>query len=224
MASDAARDRGMRLFIDSANLEEIDAALKRGIAGVTTNSSILAREKISADRLLTYMETALYNVPLSIEYELVKPLWKARMVYYDALYVKVPVGWDTLELIRGLRGNDIKVNCTAIMSINQAIMAAGVGAEYVSLFWNRIKDGGEDPLHVVRVTRNLLDESGSKTQIIVGSIRQPTDVAEAFIAGAHAVTAPPAILKQLCEHPKTDEVVAQFQADARGALVDGHKH
>ena len=132
---------------------------------------------------------------------------------YEDLVIKVPVGWDELEVIAALRRNGIKVNCTCCMSYNQAVIAAQAGANYVSLFWGRIRDTGYDASAIVRQVRASFREWGCPSEIIVGSIRQMMDINEAMRAGADIVTVPPPFLPKLCQHPKTDEAVAQFIHD-----------
>src|SRR5919197_5463846 len=102
------------------------------------------------------------------------------------------------------------------MSYNQAIMAANAGANYVSLFWGRIRDTGYDAASVVRQVRQTFREWSCPSQIIVGSIRQMIDVSEAIQSGADIVTVPPKFLPLLCSHPKTDEAVQQFIRDFSG--------
>src|SRR5437870_8243417 len=99
------------------------------------------------------------------------------------------------------------------MSYNQAIIAAQAGAQFVSLFWGRIRDTGYDAASVVRSVHQTLREWSSPSEIIVGSIRQMIDINEAIQAGADIVTIPPKFFPQMCSHPKTDEAVAQFIRD-----------
>jgi transaldolase len=133
--------------------------------------------------------------------------------HYPYVNVKVPVGWDELEVIAELRRRGIAVNCTCCMSYNQAVMAARAGANFVSLFWGRIRDIGYDAGHVVRAVAQTLRESGSAAEIIVGSIRHIADINEAMQAGAHILTVPPKFFPQMCAHPKTDEAVQQFVSE-----------
>jgi transaldolase len=128
---------------------------------------------------------------------------------YAGLTVKVPVGWDELRVIAALHERGIAVNATCAMSVNQAAMALGAGARYISLFWGRIKDTGYDPAIVVSQVRQLMGQDGT-SEIIVGSIRHLMDVNEAMLAGAHIVTVPPQFFPKMCAHPKTDEAVQQF--------------
>jgi len=101
------------------------------------------------------------------------------------------------------------------MSLNQAIMAAAAGADFVSLFYGRIRDVGYDASSVVQRTHQIFREGGVAAEIIVGSIRHIHDINDAFLAGADIVTVPPKFFPQMVSHPKTDEAVNQFIADFR---------
>jgi len=208
----------VKLFIDSADVFEIRAAVWHGISGVTTNPSLLAKAGGDPMETLRQIVDAISwaDVPLSVE--LLAEHEQSQMdeahryvmsLKYSNLVFKVPMAWDSLPF-----ASRYPTNVTAVMSFNQAIMAANAGAVYVSLFWGRIADIGGDPAGVVRQVRESLDRARSKTEIIVGSIRQMRDVNEAIQAGAHIVTVPPAILRQMCQHPQTDVMVAQFNRDA----------
>lgn len=217
----------MKIFVDSANLTEIEEALVRGFPrGITTNPSILSREEKGDFRehikkIIQLLEKYDYNIPLSVEVFSTRPenmiIQAEEFVrdfgYYDNLVVKIPIGWDELAVIRELRRRGLKVNCTCCMSYNQAIMAAGAGANYVSLFFGRIKDIGYDAAAVVRQVRATFQEWHCASEIIVGSIRHIHDVNEALQAGADIVTVPPKFFRQMTQHPKTDEAVGQFISD-----------
>jgi transaldolase len=217
----------MKIFIDSANLVEIEEALERGFpAGITTNPSILSKEQKGDFRehikkIIELLQRYGYDIPLSVEVFSTKPEemivqaedFIRHFGHYPQLAVKVPIGWDELAVIRELRRRRIRVNCTCCMSYNQAVMAAGAGANYVSLFYGRIKDTGYDAASLVRQVRTTFRESGVPSEIIVGSIRHIVDVNEAFQAGADIVTVPPKFFRQMVSHPKTDEAVSQFVTD-----------
>jgi transaldolase len=217
----------VKLFVDSANLDEIEQALVRGFAsGVTTNPSILSKEKKRDYRDIVRDIIALLNdhgdaLPLSIEvfttdrYEMVRQAEEMVEDFgdYAGLTIKVPVGWDELGVIHDLASRGIAVNATCGMAFNQAVMALNAGARYISLFFGRIRDVGYDATRVVRDVREAMDRSGSGSEIIVGSIRHMMDVNEAILAGAHIVTVPPPFFPKMCSHPKTDEAVAQFVGD-----------
>jgi transaldolase len=222
----------LKIFIDSANLEDIEQALMRGFpAGITTNPSILAKEpktdfKKHIRKIIDLLETYGYDIPLSVEVFSTKPKemitqaeeFVEHFGSYPGLYIKVPIGWDELKVIHELRRRDIQVNCTCCMSFNQAIMAADAGANFVSLFYGRIRDGGADAPSIVRQVRTALDAGNSAAEIIVGSIRQATDVSDAVQAGAHIVTVPPKFYGEMVSHPKTHEVVQQFVTDFKSWL------
>ena len=217
----------MKIFVDSANLTEIEEALERGfVAGITTNPSILAKEEKGDFRdhikkIIRLVEKHGYDIPLSVEVFSSNP---AEMVSqaeefvrhfgsYGNLNVKIPIGWDELGVIRELRRRGVQVNCTCCMSYNQAIMAAAAGANFVSLFYGRIRDIGYDAASVVRAVHGTLAGSRSSCEIIVGSIRHIADINEALMAGADIVTVPPKFFRQMVSHPKTDEAVNQFLTD-----------
>jgi transaldolase len=230
----------VKLFVDSANLAEIDECLKRGfVSGITTNPSILSHEKqrdftAHIRDIIALIRSHNLQISLSVELFTTDPdemLVQADRFLrefgdYENLAVKVPIGWDELRVIRELRRRGARVNCTCCMSFNQAIIAAEAGADFVSLFWGRIRDVGYDAGSIVRQVRQALKERGSSTEIIVGSIRQMIDVNEAVLAGADIVTVPPKFFPLMCAHPKTDEAVQQFMRDFRawnGAMPEEEK-
>ena len=245
----------MKIFIDSANLQDIESALKRGfIRGITTNPSLLAKEPKTAfeahiGKIIALVKEYQPGISLSVEVFSRDPkeiLEQALRFYdkfdYEELAIKVQIGFDELEIIHRLAREGIKVNCTACMTIKQAVMAAAAGARFVSLFWGRIRDGGlhdeknksmrdaflarhpgaleeqdYDPHYVVRSTRSALDREYPNVKIIAGSMRTAADVKNAGLAGAHIITVPPKFFPAMAEHFKTDEVVNQFLTDfARG--------
>jgi transaldolase len=217
----------MKIFVDSANLVEIEEALERGFpAGITTNPSILSKEekgdyRAHIRKIIGLLEKHGYDIPLSVEVFTTNPSEMIQQAQefvrefgsYRNLYVKIPIGWDELGVIRELRRRSVKVNCTCCMSYNQAVIAACAGANFVSLFYGRIKDIGYDAASVVRQVRSTFREWGVQSEIIVGSIRHIHDVNEALQAGANIVTVPPKFFRQLASHPKTDEAVRQFVDD-----------
>lgn len=216
----------MKIFIDSANLVEIEEALKRGFpCGITTNPSILAKEpktdfKQHIEKIIGLLMKYNSELPLSVEVFTNDPDEMVRQgedfvksFDYPHVNVKIPIGWNGLKAIRELRKKNIKVNCTCCMSYNQAIMAALAGANYVSLFYGRIRDVGYDAAMVVRQVRGTFREWNTPSEIIVGSIRHICDINEAVQAGADIITVPPKFFEQMVSHPKTDEAVNQFLTD-----------
>jgi transaldolase len=223
----------MKLFVDSANLIDIEEALSRGFpSGVTTNPSILAKEERRDYRdhvrdIIELLSKSDEVLPLSVEVFTTDPDEMVRQAegfveqfgHYDGLTIKIPIGWDELRVVTALTERNIRVNATCGMSVNQAVMALGAGARYVSLFWGRIRDTGYDAASVVRDVRTLMDRSGTESEMIVGSIRHLMDVNEAMLAGAHIVTVPPQFFPKMCAHPMTDRAVEQFVSEF-GAWMD----
>ncbi len=216
----------MKIFIDSANLEAIEEALKRGFpSGITTNPSILAKEpktdfKKHIHKIIDLCRQYNRQIPVSVEVFAKEVGTIERQAYefveefkYDLLSVKVPIGWDELTVIKKLVDNKVIVNCTCCMSYNQTMMAANAGATYVSIFSGRIRDIGYDANSVIREVHQTFREFRNPAQIIVGSIRQINDINDAIKSGADIVTVPPQFFKQLCSHPKTEEIVNQFVSD-----------
>lgn len=243
----------MKIFIDTANLAEIEEALKRGFgSGITTNPSLLAKEpkgsfEAHIGKIIELIKKYQPGLHLSVEVfsadknEILKQAKGFMEKFnYPQLSVKVQIGWDELEVIRELSKNRISVNCTALMTVSQALLAARAGAKYVSLFWGRIRDGGGqeqfagqreelirnkvldnndfDPDKVVRAARQILDQDKIDSEIIVGSIRSIIDIRDAALAGAHIITIPPKFFPVMARHYKTDEVVNQFLTDFKAWL------
>jgi len=159
----------MKFFVDTANLEDIENALKRGfVRGVTTNPSLLAKEPKSnfdahIKKIVALIKKHQKGAHLSIEVfstdpdEILKQARKFKKIFnYPSLSIKIQTGWDELEVINRLAKEGFSVNATACMTVSQAIMAAQAGAKYVSLFWGRIKDGGVDK-NFSETRKELLD-------------------------------------------------------------------
>lgn len=218
----------MRLFIDSANLGEIEAAIDGGfISGITTNPSLLSKEQYQLNQnvhirnIINLLDRRAFPVPLSVEVYSTNPdeMYEQATIIlnefldYPEIYIKIPIALENLWVINRITLDGGKVNCTAVMTVEQAIMAENAGADFISIFWGRIRDSGARGEWIVGPTRKLLDQAGSRSKIIVGSIRAAYDVTNAFIAGAHIVTVPPKFFKEMCSHPETDKVVNQFMTD-----------
>lgn len=243
----------MKIFIDTANLADIEEGLKRGFAsGVTTNPSLLSKEPKSSfeghvGKIIDLIKQYQPGAHLSVEVfstdpdEILKQAEQfVKKFDYPQLSIKVQVGWDELATIKKLSDENISVNCTACMTVTQAMMAAHAGAKYVSLFWARIRDGKTqeefeaqrkemldnkiieekdfDEFYVMESVRSMIDRDGLDTQIIAGSMRGAADVKNAGLAGAHIVTVPPKLFKGMMSHYKTDQVVEQFMTDFKSWL------
>ncbi len=189
------------------------------VRGVTTNPLILAREAGGVDlgeriRGVVSRSTGPVSVELTSETEAAM-LEEAR-VYHgwapDRIAIKVPFGEIGLRVTRALSLQGVPTNVTAIMSFNQAYLAALSGGTYVSIFSGRVRDMGYDVRPVIAETRAQIDREGLAARIIVGSVRHFMDVNEALAAGAHIVTVPPPILRKMLHNPKTDETIREFNA------------
>lgn len=220
----------MQIFLDTAQLPEIRRWLVRGVVdGVTTNPSIMLKDGVAdVGTGARAIAAALGERPLSVEVttnDLDLMLEQAQEFarWAPNVVVKIPVvneqGDPCLDVVHRLEAHGIRVNATAAMSFGQAMLAAKAGATYVSLFWGRIADEGHDPARVVRQTRRWLDAWRMPTRIIAGSMRGPIDVQQAALAGAHAVTVPPAILTKLADHKYSRYTVGEFVRAGERVLV-----
>jgi transaldolase len=220
----------MQIFIDSANVDEIERWLRQGVVdGVTTNPSIMLKDGVrDIEARARQLCELVIDRPVSIEVTTDDPhemLEQARTCSQWArnVVVKIPVitadGRSCLDVVHTLTREDIAVNCTALLSFNQAILAAKAGATYVSLFAGRIADEGGDADAVVVNVREWLDKWTYHSRIIVGSIRSAIDVQNAALAGAHVVTVPPQFLAKMVDHRYTRETVRQFNQDAESAMI-----
>ena len=208
----------MPIFVDSSDLNELRDCVAMGLcAGVTTNPLIITREAPGVDlraRILDIIEIARAPVSVELTAETEKEMLDEARGYRawnpQFVVIKVPMSEIGLRVVRSLESSGTPVNVTCLMSTNQAYLAAHAGATYVSLFSGRIKDMGYDPRPIIETTRQLIEREGWKAKIIVGSIRHLADVNDALEAGAHIVTAPPAILKKMCWNPRTIETIREF--------------
>jgi len=223
LANGSIRTKGgeqrMEIFLDTASLEEIKAILPWGvITGLTTNQKIFLAEKGCNFRQRVQGILSLIEGPVSVEVtsssldELIREAREFASWDNNKIVIKVPMFGDGrgLHAASILDKEGIKTNMTALMSTQQVWLAARAGATFASIFFNRVKDYGDDPEKVIAESRALIDRGNFKTRIIVGSIRKPEDVMQAALAGAHIVTIPYKILKQMPFHPKTEETIAEF--------------
>ncbi len=208
----------MRIFIDTANVEEIKAANDLGIiAGVTTNPSLIAREGRNFREVVEEI-AAIVDGPVSAE---VVSTTAAEMVaegvelaaIHPNIVIKIPMIAEGLKAVKELSARGIKTNVTLVFSANQALLAALAGATYVSPFVGRLDDISHDGLQVVADIVPIFAQYGFKTQIIAASIRHPLHVLEAARLGADIATVPYKVLMQMLKHPLTDTGLARFLAD-----------
>ncbi|MDA4122116.1 MAG: fructose-6-phosphate aldolase [Thaumarchaeota archaeon] len=208
----------VQIFLDTASLPEIEEFVRWGIVdGVTTNQKIFLSEGgvDFKQRVLDICD--LVNGPISVETtkstvpDLVAE-GKDYASWHKNVVVKVAMYGDGrgLEVVSRLTSAGIKTNMTVMMSYNQLVLAAKAGATYVSLFYNRSKEAGENPLQIIKDYVAIAKEFGLKGRLIVGSIRTPEDVAVSMAAGAHILTVPTKILRQMPQNKRSDETIAEF--------------
>jgi transaldolase len=209
----------MEIFLDTANTDEIKEIFSWGIVkGVTTNQKIFLREKgCNFEEQSKKILEMVFPHPVSLEGpnnldELIE-MAKEYSKWGKNVVIKVPMLTDGggLKAVKILEKEGIKTNVTAMMSVNQAFLAAAAGASYASLFFNRIKDYGNDPVEVVKKSRAIIDNGGYKTKLIVGSIRHPDDVVDIATANPHVITIPYKILKQMPHHERTVSTLEEFE-------------
>ena len=208
----------MKIFIDTANIEEIKAANEWGIIdGVTTNPTLVAKEgkdfKSMVNQILSIVDGPISVEVISTESEgmvkeaLVMSKWSKNIV------IKIPMIPEGLKAVKVLNEKGIKTNVTLVFSVNQAILAAKAGATYVSPFIGRLDDIGHDGMQIIRDLVQVYKEYGFKTEIIVASVRHPLHVVESAKIGAHVATIPYNVIEKMFKHPLTDNGLEKFLKD-----------
>lgn len=220
----------MKIFVDSANYKEIETWFYEGVVdGVTTNPSIILKDGVlDMQSHVKKICALLGDRPVSVEVttnDRDEMIEQARVFarWASNIVVKIPVinqeGESCLGVIHKLRSEGIAINCTAILSFNQAILAAKAGANYVSIFSGRVADEGGDPWAMTHNVRAWLETWKVTSQIIIGSIRSTLDVQNAAIAGAHIITIPPQFFNKMVDHKYSRDTVRGFISDARKAVA-----
>ena len=213
----------MRIFLDTANVQQIKDAVKLGvISGVTTNPSLVAKENGSYRDLVVKI-CGLVNGPVSAEVLGETPaemVSEARDIatWAPNIAVKIPATAAGLEATSILSKEGIKVNFTLCFSLNQALLAALAGATFVSPFVGRLDDAGHDGMGLVKEIVDVYEHYQLPTQVIAASLRHTRHCVLAAQAGAHIATIPYAVLTQMIKHPLTDTGVVRFREDFKAAL------
>lgn len=211
----------MKLFVDTANTEEIRKANDLGvICGVTTNPSLIAREGLEFKSVIKEI-TEIVDGPISAE---VISLEAPKMVeealelvkIHKNIVIKLPMTEEGLKATKQLTAKGIKTNVTLIFSAAQALLAARAGATYVSPFLGRLDDVGAEGMQLVRDIAEIFDIHGIETEIIAASVRSPLHVVDAAKAGAHIATVPYNVIIQMTKHPLTDNGIQRFLKDWEG--------
>jgi len=211
----------VKIFIDTANLNEIRKAKALGLVdGVTTNPTLLAKEGEEIEALIRKISEEVKG-PINVEVtgitseEIVKEAkWMAT--WGDEIVIKIPITQEGLKAVKILSSEGIRTNVTLLFSTSQAILAAKAGATYVCPFLGRLDDISFNGIELIRQIKGVYGNYDDiQTKIIVASVRHPIHVIEAGLLGAEIVTIPPAILDQMVKHPLTDKGIAQFLEDAK---------
>jgi transaldolase len=209
----------MKFFIDTANIDEIREAYTLGIlAGVTTNPSLVAKEKGVSfhDRLREITDLVKESVSaevIALDHEGMMKEAEELAAIAPNITIKVPMTPDGLKTVAALSKKGIKTNVTLIFSANQALLAARAGAAYVSPFIGRLDDIGHNGLQVISDIADMFAIHDIQTEIIAASIRHPMHITEAALKGAHIATVPYKVILQLFNHPLTDKGIEAFLKD-----------
>lgn len=211
----------MKLFIDTANVQDIRLANELGvICGVTTNPSLIAKEGLVFEEVIKEI-TSIVDGPISAE---VIGLEASKMVeeaiqlvkIHKNIVIKIPMCEEGLKAVKQLREKYIKTNVTLIFSAQQALLAARAGATYVSPFIGRLDDIGFNGITLIEDIAEIFELHQIPTEIIAASIRHPIHVLEAAKAGAHIATLPYNVITQMIKHPLTASGIEKFLADWDG--------
>ena len=211
----------MRIFLDTANTDQIRQAAKLGIiSGITTNPSLVSKEGLADYKAVVKEICSIIPGPVSAEVlaeESQAMIKQARDIstWAPNVVIKIPVTPDGLEAISILAKENIKINMTLCFSLNQAILGALAGATYVSPFVGRLDDIGHNGMELVRDIVDAFDNYKFPTEVIAASLRHPQHCAAAARAKAHIATVPYPVLMQMLKHPLTDIGVARFLSDWR---------
>ncbi len=210
----------MQIFIDSADLAEIQDAAAMGVVdGVTTNPSLVAK----AGRPLKDVITDICEIvdgPISAEvlatdYEGIVREGRALAALHPNVVVKVPLIAEGLKAVRTFTEEGIKTNVTLCFSPTQGLLAAKAGATYISPFIGRIDDIGGDGMELVQQLVQIYENYDLPTKVLAASIRHPVHVVQSALIGAHVATLPHKVIRQLLDHPLTASGLEKFLADAK---------
>ncbi|NSW55420.1 MAG: fructose-6-phosphate aldolase [Armatimonadetes bacterium] len=208
----------MKFFLDTANVDEIRKGMDWGcVDGVTTNPSLVAKEGRNFEEVVKEI-VSLVPGPVSAEVVSVtapEMLEEARRLaaWAPNIVVKIPLIPEGIKAVKVLSAEGIHTNVTLCFSPNQAILAAKAGASYISPFVGRLDDAGNEGMKIVAEIKQIYENYGFETEIIVASVRSPMTVTEAALIGADIATVPFKVMEQMFKHPLTDRGLESFLAD-----------
>lgn len=208
----------MKLFLDTANLDELRKGAAWGIVdGVTTNPSLIAKEGVPMEqqiaRICEIVDGEISAEVVSTKHaEMVEEAYKLSRIHKHVV-VKVPMTRDGIQTCAKLSKEGIRFNVTLCFSPAQALLAAKAGAHFISPFVGRFDDIATEGMELIRQIVKIYQNYGFKTQVLAASLRSPLHVAQASLAGAHVGTLPFKVLDQMFNHPLTDKGLEQFLKD-----------
>ena len=208
----------MKLFIDTANVNEIREIANWGVVdGVTTNPSLIAKEKRDFKEVVTEI-TGIVDGPISAEVvslkhdEMVEEAKELAKIHKNII-IKVPMTEEGLIAVKELHAMGIKTNVTLVFTSTQALLAAKAGASYVSPFLGRLDDISTDGLNLIEEIMDIFGNYDYDTEVIAASVRHPMHVVECARLGCDIATVPYKVFKQMLHHPLTDSGIERFLKD-----------
>lgn len=213
----------MKIFIDTANVEEIKLAAELGILdGVTTNPSLIAKEgrdlKEVIEEICNIVDGPISAEVISLQADGMVKEGRELSKLHRNVVIKIPMCAEGLKAVSILSKEGIRTNVTLIFSAQQALLAAKAGATYVSPFLGRLDDIGNGGIQVIEDIAQIFDYYGIETEIISASIRTPMHVLDSAKAGAHIATIPYKVITQMIKHPLTDAGIEKFIEDYNKSL------
>ncbi|RSL30125.1 fructose-6-phosphate aldolase [Salibacterium salarium] len=216
----------MKLLIDSANIEDIKR-LKEifPVSGVTTNPSILAKERSAPEKILNDVYRELdsqdefhIQVLSDTAEDMKKEADNLLQTFGRSLYIKVPVSKEGFRAIKWLSSEGINVTATAVFTVQQGILAAMAGASYIAPYINRIETYNGDGTEFVQKLSYWLEQSHFKAEILAASFKNTKQIEDALLSGAYTVTVPPPLVDKMSEHQGTDDGIKGFKNDYESAF------
>lgn len=208
----------MKLFIDTANVDEIREIAEWGVVdGVTTNPSLIAKEKRDFKEVVTEI-TGIVDGPISAEVvslkhdEMIEEAKELAKIHKNII-IKVPMTEEGLIAVKELHAMGIKTNVTLVFTSTQALLAAKTGASYVSPFLGRLDDISTNGLNLIEEIMDIFNNYSYDTEVIAASIRHPMHVVECARLGCDIATVPYKVFKQMLHHPLTDSGIERFLKD-----------
>lgn len=208
----------MKLFIDTANVDEIREIAEWGVVdGVTTNPSLIAKEKRDFKEVVTEI-TCIVDGPISAEAvslkhdEMIEEAKELAKIHKNII-IKVPMTEEGLIAVKELHAMGIKTNVTLVFTSTQALLAAKAGASYVSPFLGRLDDISTNGLNLIEEIMDIFNNYSYDTEVIAASIRHPMHVVECARLGCDIATVPYKVFKQMLHHPLTDSGIERFLKD-----------